>query len=182
MKRLGLILLAVVLALSLAGCNQTAHGGGQVNLLMVNYQYYEPGTVNATFAMNTMCNDGKDAIMSHITWNDQTNGVQFTARLPWMSIADFTQGNATTCDEMAALIESQTGFFDGSMAAATINEKGQEVGGVEVVVAKPGVILPPIGVDVCGGTASTVYVMANSDTIDSYIAVGCLDKGNIVFQ
>jgi hypothetical protein len=182
MKKLGLILMAVAIALSLGGCNTTAHGGGQVDLLMVNNEYYEPGTVTATFAFNTMCNDGRDSVMSTIVWNDQTNGVQFTARLPWMSIAEFTGGSATTCDEMVADLESGFGSFDGTAAGAAINEKGQEVGVVDMAVAKPGQIFPPLGVDVCGGTASTVVVQAAYTDESIYSAVGCLDKGNIVFQ
>ena len=181
MKKLGLILMTVVIALSLVGCTLNAHGGGQVDLLMVNNEYYEPGTVSANFSLTTMCNNGKDALMTHVTWNDQTNGVQFTARSPWTSIAEMTDGYITTCDEFAALAEEVYGYVDGTFGGGVINEKGQEVGSVNIVVIKPGEIFPGAGEDVCGGTAPTVAIQAGG-TGWGYIAVGCLNKGNIVFQ
>jgi hypothetical protein len=74
---------------------------------MVDDQYYEPGTATATLALTSMCNDHKDAFMSHIVWTDRTNGIQFTARSPWTSITEMTGGEATTRDELAALYEEE---------------------------------------------------------------------------
>lgn len=181
MKKIGLILLTAVVALSVVGCTLNAHGGGRVNLLMVNNEFIEPGAVSANFAMTTMCNNGKDALMTHLTWNDQTNGVQFTARMPWTSISEMTAGIVTTCDELVALGEEMYGNFDGTFGGGVINEKGEEVGSVQVGVLKPGEIFPPLEVDMCGGTAPTVFIQAGGADF-SYIALGCLDKGTIVFQ
>jgi hypothetical protein len=180
MKKLTVILLIAATALALAGCDMTAHGGGRVDLLIANGVYYEPGTVNATFALTTMCNDHKDAFMSHVVWNDPTNGVQFTARTPWTSITEMTDGQFTTCDDLAAWLGTEYPV-EGSMGGGVINAQGQEVGGAQIGVLKPGEIFPPFGVDVCGGTASTVAVEAGGASW-GYEAVGCLDRGNIVFQ
>jgi prepilin-type processing-associated H-X9-DG protein len=182
MKRLALFLLITTLALVLAGCNPTVHGGGNVNLLYVDGG---PGTYQlggtATFAISATCNDHKDAMMSTIEWNDQANGVQFHARLPWISISELTDGAFSTCDGLAADFEGQYGVFDGSATTAIINAQGQEVGVALILVGKPGQVSPDIGIDPCGGTAPWLYVTA-SGTDWSYQAIGCLDRGNIVFQ
>ncbi|MBI5034624.1 MAG: hypothetical protein HZB51_29230 [Chloroflexi bacterium] len=181
MKKLGLFLLIAIAALALVGCDPTVHGGGQLALLDGNVGGGTFQTGTATFAINATCNDHKDALMSTIVWNDQTNGVQFTARQPWLSITEMTQGQWTTCEQLMTAAEGQLGFFDGTATGAYINAKGETVGQVTIVVGKPGQIFAPYGMDPCGGTAPWVAVQLYSNTF-SYEAMGCLDKGNLNFQ
>jgi hypothetical protein len=190
MKKLALVLLVATLAMALTGCNQAVHGGGQLTLME---RYDDPGggagwwapVGTAQFAITATCNDKKDALMSNVEWNDQTNGVQFHARLPWTSVSTASQGVYESCEEVAAGNQA----LDGSFAGGYINEQGQQVGQVLITLIKAGQFPPNIYGDPCqdswGATAPSVQVLASGGTAPdnwTYEAVGCLDRGNIVWQ
>lgn len=174
MKKIGLILMAVVMALSLVGCGGIAdiHGGGVVTVYSFGWgELEEP--FEAHVALNFMCNDNKNSVRGNVVWNDPVTPVQFTARMPWTPVDVFTSGTFTTCAEAAAAA-LEAGMSTG---AALINAQGQETGLVYFVVSQPNTESP------CGD-ASIVGIMADfeGDYETDYSALGCLDKGNIVFQ
>jgi hypothetical protein len=178
MKKLTVFLLMAAVALALAGCTQTVHGGGRVALSEVWLSDNEGQLGEATIGLSFLCNDHKDAISGTLEWNDQANGVQFHARLPWISVEEYLAAlgvpDITTCEEAAAAAME----IQGSFGLAVINEQGQPAGQVAFAVSYPG-----IEPDVCG-TASVVEVVVDygNDFEPEYDAHGCLDRGNLVFQ
>ncbi len=178
MKKLTVILLVVAAALALVGCTQTVHGGGRVTLYVVDLPEGPGQLGEATIGLSFLCNDHKDAISGSLQWNDQANGVQFHARLPWTSVADlmaqFGYPEITTCEEAAAMADE----LGGSFGMALINAQGQPAGQAGFAVSYPG-----IEPDICG-IASIVDVAADfdNDFAPDYTAFGCLDRGNLVFQ
>lgn len=188
MKKLCLVLLIAAVALPLVGCSTTVHGGGRVHLLegmqiitvgesweMVDL---EPGIVN--FAITAMCSDRKDAMMSNIEWNDPTNGIRFHARLPWTSVSAVTNGQYSTCEELAAATSPDYPPVDGAVTVGYMNEQGQEIGDVSFFVGKANQGLPD---DPCAG-APLIYVMGPDSEFGApfFMAFGCLERGSLVFQ
>lgn len=189
MKKLALVLLIAAMALPLLGCDPTVHGGGQVTLLGGNMDVQvdegwqnvelQPGT--ATFAISAMCNDHKDAVMSNIEWNDLANDFRFHARLRWTTVGALTDGAYATCEELAAATDPNMPLLDGSMAMGYVNEQGQEIGDVMVLIVQPGQTIPaPINGDPCDGS-TLVYVTGSGSELPHYTAYGCLARGSIVF-
>ena len=157
------VLLIAVFVLS--ACTKNLHGGGVVTLLSV--EGGQPGT--ASMAISFTCNDAKNKLGGILAWNDQTNGVQFTARLPQTPVSAVF--GVPTCAEAAALAQN-AGI---SLNLALINTQGQQSGIAFVAVGEPGVAPD------CG-SKSLVTVAAEDASFGTYIAGGCLDRGKIVFQ
>jgi hypothetical protein len=154
----------------LSGCTKDIHGGGVVTLF--NVLGGQPG--DAAIGLTFLCNDHKDMISGTLHWTDNTNGVSFTARLPWTPVSDIF-GGVTTCEEAAAIADTE----GASVNLALINTQGQQTGAAAVGVVEPGLA------EQCGPSVSLVVVEADfdgtGDTLD-YAAAGCLDRGKIVFQ
>lgn len=167
MFRKTIVAVALLAALLLSSC--ATHGGGVVSLYEVNGQ---PAQGSASLGLSYQCNDHKDAVSGTLAWNDQSTGVQFTARLPWTPVANITP--AATCDELAAIGST----VPASAGIGIINAQGQQVGMAFVEVARPGVDTN------CAPTVSGVFVQADFDNTGGvdYTAIGCLDRGKIVFQ
>src|SRR5512137_114841 len=103
MKKLTLISLIAVAALVLAGCGvgtQDIHGGGRVAMQTVEVGSGPGQPGEATVAANFFCNDHKNAVHGILNWNDQVNGVQFNAKLPWMPVGFY--GDFATCEQLSA--------------------------------------------------------------------------------
>ena len=157
------VLLIAVFVLS--ACTKNLHGGGVVTLLSV--EGGQPGT--ASMAISFTCNDAKNKLGGILAWNDQTNGVQFTARLPQTPVSAVF--GVPTCAEAAALAQN-AGI---SLNLALINTQGQQTGAAIVAVGEP-------GSEISCGSASGVIVQAEDASFGTYLALGCLDRGKIVFQ
>lgn len=169
MIRKMLIPASLVSVFALSGCFQTIHGGGSVTLYDV--QNGQPGTANV--GVSFICNDKSNKISGTLAWNDQTNGVQFTARLPWTPIAEVSDDSFNTCAEAEAASNSLGVSFN----LALINTQGQQSGIAGIAVGYPGV--DPTN---CGDLSPIGVVAGTDDQNVNYTALGCLDRGNIVFQ
>ena len=172
----GLLWVALIIAaLAAAGCIGTIHGGGVVSLFQVSTGSPSvPGVLtDANVAVSVICNDRKDAVLSTIHWTDNANGANFTAHLPWTPITQLL-GAAATCEEAAAFV-STTGV---SVAPGLINSQGQQSGVAGIAVSVPGA-----GSSDCGAL-QTVQIHAEGPELPGgfYDAIGCLDRGKIVFQ
>ncbi len=160
------VLLIAVLALS--GCTQNIHGGGVVTLSQTEVNGVPGQLGTATMAISFTCNDAKNKLSGVLVWNDQTNNVKFTARLPQTPVAAVF--GVATCAEAAAIAQD-AGI---SLNLALINTQGQMSGQAFVAVGEPGSALS------CGSASGVIVVTANA--LPAYIAGGCLDRGNIVFN
>src|SRR5436190_1894261 len=89
------VLLATVLGLT--GCTKTIHGGGEVTLFQIalNGEPGQPGP--AEVGISFTCNDKSNQISGVLNWVDNTNGVSFTARLPWTPVGDIFGESIATC-------------------------------------------------------------------------------------
>jgi hypothetical protein len=173
--------IVAVLALGvLTGCTGTINGGGRVGLQIVQTGLGDGVPTEATVAVSATCNDHKDSFRATLYLTDNDNGANFTARLPWMPVADITEGAFTTCEEAAAFVEAN-GL---SVAGGLINSQGQESGQAVVIVSEPGVGLPEVG-NPCEDLQTVVIEAIGTDDVlpgGEYAALGCLDHGKINFQ
>jgi hypothetical protein len=190
MKKLVLISLIAVLALVVAGCGvipnaQNISGHGSVQLLggEIAERTFVPG--EATFSLNFACYaQNNNRLEGSLTWNDPTNGVRISATLPETSVRAFTNGVYTTCKALKAAaptldvsvnvagIYSQDGNANGDV--------GTQTGMAMILVTQPGA--PFQGQpNPCGETGTAVLVAAQTQQIPMYMAMGCLDRGKVVF-
>lgn len=168
------VLLIAVLMLS--GCVGTIHGGGTVSFFEVETGNGPGQPTEASVAVTVNCNDARDMVSSVVHVTDNTNGANFTARLPWTPISALFGGDITTCEEAQAIVDD-LGF---SLAGGVINSKGQQSGQVVMVVSVSGA-----APDECGdlqGVGLQAYGTADVLPGGYYQAAGCLDHGKIVFQ
>jgi hypothetical protein len=175
-KQVVVWVVAVLALVVLAGCVSNIHGGGVIGLFEVGTGNGPglPGDASVGLTMN--CNDGRNMFSSVIHWTDNTNGVNFTARLPWTPVEDLFGGDITTCEQAAAIVDELGASFGGGI----LNSQGQESGQVVVGVSVPG-----FRPDVCGDLQLVVIeAIGTADVLPggSYFAAGCLDHGKIVFQ
>jgi len=192
MKKLCVVLLMAALALPLLGCNPTVHGGGQVSLLGGNmevpagdvWETVELGPGTATFAVTAICSDNKDAVMSSIEWNDQANDFRFHARLKWTPISELTGDTYHTCEELATATDINMPAIEGAVTGGYVNEQGQEIGDVTLVIGQPGqtVYDPFTGKTYDCAGSEFVFITGSGSALPHYTAYGCLEHGSIVFQ
>ena len=169
---LGVVL--VIAALAVGGCIGTIHGGGVVALLDVDTGLGEGVPTDAEVAVSVTCNDNTDEVRSIIHWTDNTNGANFTARLPWTPISEIVGSEAATCEEAAAIVSEQGASF----SVGVINSRGQESGAVAIGVTVPG------ATPECGDLQAVIIEAQGTEDVlpgGSYLAVGCLDRGKISF-
>ncbi len=184
MKKFGLILLIAMLALVGSGCTVTQNISGHGSVALVDGEIagetFVPG--EATFSLNFACYaQNNNRVEGYLKWNDPANGVQISATLPETPVKAITNGVYTTCKAMKAAastagfsvntagIYSQNGNADGNAGTLT--------GVAMIAVSKPGL---PEG-NPCGPTGTAVMVVAQTQQIPMYEAMGCLDRGKIVF-
>jgi len=126
-------------------------------------------------AVSVICNDKKDAVLSTIHWTDNANGANFTAHLPWTPLSEIPElVDVDTCEEAAAIVSE----IGASFSLGLINSQGQESGAAVIGVSVP-------GFDTANcGDSQVVGIQAQGANLPggSYDAVGCLDRGKIVFQ
>lgn len=162
---------AILALVVLTGC--TTNGGGSVALVEVTTGLGAGVPGEASIGLIINCNDARDMVSSEFHWTDNTNGANFTARLPWTPITVY---DLNTCDE-AAVVRDQFGL---STTLAYIDSQGQESGSVELFVSAPG--QTPV---VCGDLQSiSITAFSIGDVLpgDEYRALGCLDQGKILFH
>lgn len=167
---LGVMLVIAALAV---GC--TMHGGGVVALFGVETGLGAGVPTDANVAVSVNCNDNTDELRSIIHWTDNTNGANFTARLPSTPISEVIGSGVDTCEEGAAAV-SDTGI---SLSVGVINSRGQESGEVVIAVSAPGA-----GATQCGDLQSVAIQAGGSEDVlpgGFYAAEGCLDHGKISF-
>jgi hypothetical protein len=172
-KKVVVWVVAVLALVVLTGCG--IHGGGVIGLTEVRTGNSPGLPGDASIGLTANCNDGRNMVSSVVHWTDNTNGVNFTARLPWTPIQDVFDG-VSTCEEAAAIVD-ESGF---SVAGGIINSQGQASGEMAVAVSVPGYIP-----DICGDLqAVELRAIGTEDVLPGgfYYAVGCLDHGKIVFQ
>jgi hypothetical protein len=173
-RPLGVVL--VIVALAVTGCIGTIHGGGVVSLFNVDTGLGDGIPTDAEVAISVTCNDNTDEVRSIIHWTDNTNGANFTARLPWTPISEVLGLGIDTCEEAAAIVSEE----GASLSVGVINSRGQESG--EVII---GVSVPGAGPFNCGDLqAVAIQAFGSEDVLPggSYFAEGCLDRGKINFQ
>jgi hypothetical protein len=161
----------VIAILAVTGC--TMHGGGVVALFDVDTGLGAGVPTDANVAVSVNCNGNTNEVRSIIHWTDNTNGANFTARLPWTPISELVP--FATCEEAAEFV-SNTGT---SASVGVINSRGQESGNVEILVSAPGE-----GATECGDLQSVdIHATGSEDVLPggSYDAIGCLDHGKISF-
>ena len=160
---------------TLIGCFGTIHGGGVVEFFTVTTGAGPGQPTSASVAVAVTCNDARDQLRATFHLTDNTNGANFTARLPWTPVEAF-DASVTTCAEAAAFVDAE-GF---SLVPAIINGQGQASGEMLALVSQKGVFPE------CEGEAQIVAIEAIGDPSvlpgGSYSAAGCLVNGNIVFQ
>jgi hypothetical protein len=179
MKKIVLILLASMLVLAgcgVSGVTQNINGRGTVNL--------SDGV--ATFSLSFACYaQNNNRVQGYVKWYDPTNGVRISATLPETPVKVFTGGLFTTCKAMKAAA-STLGFSvnvvgiyseDGNANGNT----GTLTGYAGILVTQPGA--PLLGEEnPCGLTGTAVMVTELTPAnVPVYLAVGCLDRGKIVF-
>ncbi len=162
----------VIAALAVSACIGTIHGGGVVSLVGVSTGLGAGVLTDANVAVSVVCNDRKDAVLSTIHWTDNANGVNFTAHLPWTPLSAIPPGIAT-CEEAAAIVSE----IGASFTLGIINSQGQQSGEAVIGVSAPGVATE------CGALQG-VEIHAEGTELPGgfYTALGCLDRGKIVFQ
>lgn len=161
----------VIAALAVGGC--TMHGGGVVALFTVSTGLGAGVPTDANVAVSVNCNDNTNEVRSIIHWTDNTNGANFTARLPWTPISELFP--VATCEEAAAIVSE----LGASLAVGVINSRGQESGDVTIAVSAPGE-----GATECGDLQSVEIAATGTEDVlpgGSYNAIGCLDHGKISF-
>ena len=161
----------VIAALAVVGC--TMHGGGVVALFTVSTGLGAGVPTDANVAVSVNCNGNTNEVRSIIHWTDNTNGANFTARLPSTPISELFP--VATCEEAAAIV-SDTGT---SLSVGVINSRGQESGDVLIAVSAPGE-----GAIECGDLQSVGIEATGSEDVlpgGFYSATGCLDHGKISF-
>lgn len=189
MKKLGLILLIAMLAVIVVGCGgivpQNISGSGIVQLLDGSL---EGGTFmlgEATFSINFACYaQNNNRLEGKLRWNDPTNGVRISAILPETSVRAFTDGEYTTCKALKAAAST----LDVSMNVAGIysedgnanGDAGTQTGMVGILVTKPGASLEGAP-NPCGPEGTLVAIAEETERGLVYEAMGCLDRGKIVF-
>ena len=163
----------VIAVLALGGCIGTIHGGGVVALFDVDTGLGDGVPTDAHVAVSVTCNNNTDEVRSIIHWTDNTNGANFTARLPSTPISELFP--AATCEEAAQIVSDQGASF----SVGVINSRGQESG--EVVI---GVSVPGAGPVDCGDLQIVaIQAVGTEDVLPGgfYAAAGCLDHGKISF-
>lgn len=177
MKKLTLISLIAAAALVLAGCGvgtQDIHGGGRVALLEVQVGSGEGQPGEATVAANFFCNDRKSAVHGVLNWNDQVNGVQFQAKLPWTPVENY--GEFATCEELTAGAPEMNFTLNGG---EILDSAGNVIGIAGILVMG----MPDDPENVCAPTGIAVEVAAETSLPwGYYVAYGCLDRGGLHFQ
>ena len=166
----------VIAALAVGGCIGTIHGGGVVSLFFVETGLGDGIPTDAEVAVSVTCNDNTDEVRSIIHWTDNTNGANFTARLPWTPISEVLGLGIDTCEEAAAIV-SEVGA---SLSVGVINSRGQESGQVVIGVSAPGA--GPVD---CGDLQAVAIDADGTEEVlpgGFYNATGCLDHGKISFQ
>lgn len=165
----------VIAVLALGGCIGTIHGGGVVALFEVTTGLGAGVPTDAHVAVSVNCNNNTDEVRSIIHWTDNTNGANFTARLPSTPISEILGSGADTCEEAAEIVSDQ----GASLSVGVINSRGQESG--EVVI---GVSVPGFDPGACGDLQVVAINATGSEDVlpgGSYSAAGCLDHGKISF-
>jgi hypothetical protein len=163
----------VIATLAVSGC--TMHGGGVVALFTVSTGLGAGVPTDANVAVSVNCNDNTDEMRSIIHWTDNTNGANFTARLPWTPISEVVGSAVATCEEAAEFVSE----FGASFSVGVINSRGQESGDVVIGVSVPG--FDPGN---CGDLQVVGIQATGSEDVlpgGSYNATGCLDHGKISF-
>ena len=167
---LGVMLVIAALAV---GC--TMHGGGVVALFVVDTGLGAGVPTDANVAVSVNCNDNTDELRSIIHWTDNTNGANFTARLPWTPISEVVGSAVATCEEAAEFVSE----FGASFSVGVINSRGQESGDVVIGVSVPG-----FDPGACGDLQVVAIQATGTEDVlpgGSYAAEGCLDHGKISF-
>lgn len=174
-KRFAKVLSIAAAVTALVGCFGTIHGGGIVEFFAVETGNGPGQPTAASVAVAVTCNDARDQLRATFHLTDNTNGVNFTAQLPWTPVEDF-DASVTTCAEAAAFVDAE-GF---SVVPAIVNAQGQASGQMVAVVTEKGEFPE------CEGEAQIVALEAIGDPAvlpgGLYAAAGCLVNGNIVFQ
>ena len=166
------VLLIAVFVLS--ACTKDLHGGGVVTLFSVETPGGPGQLGTANMAISFTCNDAKNKIGGILHWTDNANGVNFTARLPQTPVSMVFGSGVDTCEQASAA--AQTAGISANMAQ--LNTHGQMSGLAIVAVGEPNSELLSCGAGVSGVIVATTDV---NDTT-TYIAFGCLNRGNIIFQ
>ena len=171
----GLLGVVLVIALAVSGCIGTIHGGGVVSLFDVGTGLGAGVPTDANVAVSVTCNNNTNEVRSIIHWTDNTNGANFTARLPSTPISEISGSAADTCEEAAEIVSAQGASF----SVGVINSRGQESGQVVIGVSAPGA--GPVD---CGDLQVVAIDATGTEDVlpgGSYTAIGCLDRGKISF-
>jgi len=196
MKKRVLILLIAV-ALVLAGCmvslTRNISGRGTVALFdgMLADGTFVPG--EASFSLNFACYaQNNNRVEGELYWNDPTNGVRISATLPETPVRVVTGGLFTTCKQMKAAA-SYLGFSLNT--AGIFDEDGDADGDAGTLVGEAGIVVTEPGHDLinpldpsqtipnpCGPEGTAVFIGVSSVDIPMYMAMGCLNRGQIVFR